>query len=466
MFVFPSWRVTMAGVLTLAGILFLKPVCASARQRESNAVYAVRRARLAKQLDGPAVLFGYTGKETNSEVARFEQEENFYYLTGHNEEGAALVILPEASKDAVSGQREILYLPPRDPAKERWNGPRIGPADPDVHERTGFALVESFENLRGHLVKFAAASQVFYTLVPVANEIGYPHASVWNDWVRQAVPQARFASLAAWVALQRQVKSPGEIAFLTRAMEVTVDSHLEAMKIMRPGLFEYQVAARMQFVHRSEGCLDEAYAPIVGAAFYSTVLHYDALEQKIKDGDIVVLDVACAQDGYTADVTRTLPANGHFTARQKEIYEIVLGAQNAALAAAKPGMILGRSAANSLHNIAYDYIDSHGKDREGRSLGRYFIHGLGHHLGLNVHDVGERTRPLEPGMVITLEPGIYIPEENLGVRIEDDVLITESGAKLLTARLPRTVAEIEALMAQGRAERESQSVPGTPAKGN
>jgi Xaa-Pro aminopeptidase len=331
-----------------------------------------------------------------------------------------------------------------------------------VHERTGFAVVESFENLRGHLVKFAAASPVFYTLLPVAGEIGYPHASVWNDWVRQAIPQARFASIAASIAALRQIKSPGEIAFLTRAMEVSMDSHLEAMKLMRPGLFEYQVAARMQYVHRNEGCLDEAYAPIVGAGFYSTVLHYDALDQKIKDGDLVVLDVACAQNGYTADITRTLPANGRFTARQREIYEIVLAAQNAALAAAKPGMILGRAEANSLHNIAYDYIDSHGKDREGRSLGRYFIHGLGHHLGLNVHDVGERTRPLEPGMVITLEPGIYIPEENLGVRIEDDVLITETGAKLLTARLPRMVVEIEALMAQARAERAGQKASASP----
>jgi len=134
----------------------------------------------------------------------------------------------------------------------------------------------------------------------------------------------------------------------------------------------------------------------------------------------------------------------------------VLAAQNAALAAAKPGMLLGRSGANSLYKIAYDYIDSHGKDREGRSLGRYFIHGLGHHLGLNVHDVGAHDRPLEAGMVVTVEPGIYIPEENLGVRIEDDILITETGAKLLTARLPRTLAEIEALMEKARAERESQ----------
>lgn len=430
---------------------------ASAREREPNSVYAGRRARLAKQLDGPVVLFGYTGKETNSEVARFEQEENFYYLTGHNEEGAALVILPGASKAGNdSGPREILFLPPRNPAAERWNGPRIGPGDAEVHERTGFAVAEPFDSLRSQLAKLGASFPTFYTLLPEPHEPGYPHAQVWNDWMRASLPQAKLASVAERVAAMRQIKSDGEIRFLTRAIEASMDAQLEAMKAMRPGLYEYQVAARMQLVHRTAGCLDEAYAPIVGAGFFSTVLHYDALDQQIRDGDIVVLDVACAQDGYTADITRTLPANGHFSARQREIYEIVLGAQNAALAAAKPGMMLGGAGPNSLHAIAKGYINSHGKDREGRSLGSYFFHGLSHHLGLNVHDVGDHDRPLEPGMVVTVEPGIYIPEENLGVRIEDDILITETGAKLLTARLPRSVAEIEALMEKARGERASR----------
>jgi len=159
--------------------------------------------------------------------------------------------------------------------------------------------------------------------------------------------------------------------------------------------------------------------------------------------------VAGQYSGYAADVTRTLPADGKFTPRQREIYEIVLGAQNAALAAMKPGVTFGE-----LQKIATDYINAHGKDKEGRTLGRYFIHGLGHHIGLNVHDPSGPYRPLEAGMVITDEPGIYIPEENLGVRIEDDVLITPTGAKLLTARLPRSPDEIEKIMAEGKAERE------------
>ena len=192
----------------------------------------------------------------------------------------------------------------------------------------------------------------------------------------------------------------------------------------------------------------EGYAPIVGAGPNSTVLHYDKLSRKIDDGDIVVLDVGAQYSGYSADITRTLPANGKFTPRQREIYEIVLGAQNAAMAALKPGMDMCGKGDKSVFKISYDYINSHGKDQHGKPLGQYFIHGLGHNIGLDVHDAGVSTaRPFEPGMVVTMEPGIYIPEENLGVRIEDDVLITETGYKLLSERLPRNPDEIEKIMA-------------------
>jgi Xaa-Pro aminopeptidase len=451
-----SRRARLSLGLVLASLLILVPLAMAGRHREPNSVFAERRARLAKQVDAPIVLFGYVGKESNTEVSRFEQEENFYYLTGHNEEGAALVIIPESWKGAkYDGPGEILFLPAHNARAERWNGPRLSPTDADVCARTGFAAVQPFDSLRAELGKMAAISPRLFTMVPGETEPGYPHRQIWSAWIRAAVPQAQLEGVETRIAALRQVKSPGEIEFLTRAMEVSVDAQLEAMKMMRPGIFEYQVAAKMQDVHRSEGCLDEAYAPIVGSGFFSTVLHYDAIDRKIGDGDVVVLDVGCEQDGYTADITRTLPANGHFTARQREIYEIVLAAQNAALAAARPGIML-RSGAISLHQIAYDYINSHGTDHRGQSLGQYFIHGLGHHLGLNVHDVSQREHPLEAGMVITLEPGIYIPEENLGVRIEDDILITETGAKLLTARLPRSVAEIEALMEKARADRGTQ----------
>ncbi len=400
------------------------------REREPNSVYAERRGKLLSQVDGPVVLAGYTGREEESQTYIFAQEDNFYYLTAHNEEGAALLLVPEranhgANAKAWDGPREILFLPPADRRR------------PDI-----------FPN--------------FYTILPYQKELGgYPHEKEWTGWLAQAAPQVKLNDVRAAIGAMRQKKSPGEIAFLAKAVDASVDAHLEAMKMMRPGLYEYQVAAKMVYIHSMEGCEAEAYAPIVGAGFNSTSLHYDQLSKKIEDGDIVVLDVGAQFSGYAADITRTLPANGKFTPRQREIYEIVLGAQNAAIAALKPGMTFARKGPNSLWQIAYDYINSHGKDKEGRSLGPYFIHGLGHHIGLDVHDAGDPSRPLEPSMVVTIEPGIYIPEENLGVRIEDDFLVTETGYKMLSDKLPRSVEEIEKIMAPSQKER-SKGKEGAP----
>jgi Xaa-Pro aminopeptidase len=444
----PIWVV--AGLLVFCG-------ASSARVRQPNAEYQARRAKLRGEVDGPVVLFGYTGHEDASALAEFFQDENFYYLSGHNEPGAALLIIPDPhGGKAMEGPREILYLPPRDLLGERWEGPRLGPADPNITDKTGFAVVEAFAGLAGELEKLAKIFSNFYTILPHANADGYPHAQNWYNWLKQTLPQANLRDITSTLGAMRQVKWPGELEVLQRAIDLSVDAQLDAMKQIRPGLHEYQVAARMEYIHKYGGCDREAYAPIVGTGFHSTVLHFDELNAEIKDGDIVVIDVGCEYGGYAADITRTLPANGKFTPRQREIYDIVLGAQNAALASLKPGMSFGRSGSNSVTQIAYDYINTHGKDKEGHSLGRYFIHGLGHHIGLDVHDAGDPYRPLEPGMVVTMEPGIYIPEENLGVRIEDDVLITQDGHKLLTARLPRDPDEIEKIMSEARTKPSAQ----------
>ena len=432
------------------------------RDREPNSIYLERRARLAAQVDCPIVLLGLTGREESSQAYIFEQEENFYYLTGHNEEGAGLIILPaKSSGDAAHSPREIFFLPVKNPQKEQWNGVRMSPADPGIEARTGFANVRPFTEMRAAVENLGKTYPCLYTILPYEKELGgYPHEKEVVDWLQQTAPQIKPRDIRAQITALRQIKSPGEIAFLQRAIDLTVDSHLEAMRMMRPGLHEYEVAARMQEVHAMGGSEAEGYAPIVGAGPNSTALHYDKLSRKIEDGDIVVIDVGAQYAGYSADITRTIPANGKFTPRQLEIYNIVLGAQNAALAAVKPGMDLCQRGGKSLHKISYDYINSHGKNLHGKSLGQYYIHDLGHNIGLNVHDPGEYCAPLEPGMVVTMEPGVYIPEENLGVRIEDDVLITESGYKLLSERLPRDPAEIERIMAQGAAQRATAAKPG------
>jgi len=441
-------------LLSLVG-LAVAPV--AARDREPASVYADRRARVVAQLKDPVLLFSYTGRENSSAAYVFMQEPNFYYLTGHNEEGAALLLVPPGGADkGWHGPNEILFLPPRNPEEEKWNGPRMGPADPGVQLKTGFATVEAFSNLKSRLTDLARSYRDVWTLTPHPDDTGYPHAREWSAWISQTVPGISLHDAAPAIGAMRQVKSPGEIALLTKAIELSVDAQIAAMRMVRPGLYEYQVAARMVEVHAYGGCETEAYSPIVGTGLHSTILHFNELDALIQDGDVVLMDVGGQYSGYTADITRTIPGNGHFTPRQKEIYEIVLGAQNAVLAAMKPGAKL-RKGPDSLYQIAYDYINTHGADGEGRSLGRYFTHGLGHHIGLEVHDAGDADRPLEPGMVITDEPGIYIPEEKIGVRIEDDVLITATGYQLLSARLPRTVGEIEKIMAEAKVSREDKS---------
>jgi Xaa-Pro aminopeptidase len=448
----------MAILLALVAAFTAGGVAQERREREPNEVYAGRRAKIAAQVDGPVILWGFTGREESSQSYVFAQEDNFYYLTGHNEEGAGMVILPapkNGEHDGWDGPREALFLPAKDPQKEKWNGVRMSPTDADITRRTGFASVQAFGEMRATLERLAKIYPInLYTILPYEKENGgYPHEKGVVHWLQMAEPQIKLKDVRGNIEALRMIKSPGEIVFLKKAIDLSVDSHLAAMKMMRPGLWEYQVAAKMVEVHAMGGSEAEGYAPIVGAGPNSTALHYDKLDRKIQDGDIVVLDVGAQYSGYSADITRTLPANGKFTARQREIYDIVLGAQNAALEALKPGMTLCKTGDRSVYKISYEYINSRGKDQQGKKLGQYYIHGLGHHIGLDVHDPGAYCKPLEPGMVVTMEPGIYIPEENLGVRIEDDVLITNSGYELLSKRLPRDPMEIEKIMTEADADR-------------
>lgn len=435
------------------------------REREPSNVYAGRRAKLAAQVDGPVILWGLTGREEFSMSVIFAQEETFYYLTGHNEEGAGLVILPAlksgAASDGWEGTREILFLPPKDPKKEKWNGVRLSPTDAGIESVTGFAKVLPFPEMRATVERLAKIYPNLHTVLPYEQEMGgYPHEKDVSEWLKLAAPQANLKDIRKTIGVMRTIKSPGELAFLQRAIDLSLDAHVEAMKMMRPGVYEYQIGAKMVEVHAMGGSEAEGYMPIVGAGPNSTALHYDKLARNIQDGDIVVIDVGAQYSGYSADITRTIPANGKFTARQREIYEIVLGAQNAAIAALKPGVDFCREekGVKSVYKVAYDYINSHGKDLHGKPLGQYFIHGLGHNIGLNVHDPGEYCKPFEAGMIVTIEPGIYIPEENLGVRIEDDFLITDTGNKFLSEKLPRNVDDIEKIMAGAATQRARETM--------
>jgi Xaa-Pro aminopeptidase len=323
----------------------------------------------------------------------------------------------------------------------------LGPDDADASARTGFSTVRDSSQFAADLRDALKAFPKIYTELTPQPESGeeYFQADMVNR-TRGIAPDASIVDARGAIARMRAVKSAGEIDLIRKAVDASVEAHLTAMKAIKPGMWEYEIAALMKYEFERRGCEWPSYPPIVGSGFLSTILHYDEDSNQMKDGDVVLMDVAGSYGGYATDITRTVPVNGHFTPRQREIYEIVLGAQNAALAAAQPGVYLGAHGTKGLNEIAYDYINTHGKDLHGQPLGQYFIHGLSHPIGLNVHDPMDYNRALEPGMVITMEPGIYLPEENIGVRIEDDVLITPDGNELLTRRLPRTVEEIEKLM--------------------
>ncbi len=378
-------------------------------------------------MDGPILLLGYTGREEESQSYVFAQEENFYYLTGHNEEGAALLLLPggktwvpkpetreKMKSSMIDGglAPEILFCPLKTTAKKSGTACACRRKILTSNRKRDSARSFPTPNF-APLSKFSPWSSPPFT----------PFFRISANWAairtkrsggldETGRPQETVKDIRGNITDLRVIKSPTEIALLRQAIDLSLDAQLEAMKMMRPGLWEYQIAAKMVEVHAMGGSETEAYAPIVGAGPNSTALHYDKLSRKIQDGDIVVMDVGAQYSGYAADITRTIPANGKYTPRQREIYDIVLGAQNAALAALKPGAIMGcRDKKNSLFNVAYNYINSHGKDQHGKGLGQYFIHGLGHNIGLNVHDPGDSCRPLQPGMVVTVEPGIYIPRK-------------------------------------------------------
>lgn len=423
---------------------------ARAFERQPVAVYHARRAALAAKIDGGvAVLFA--GEEPLLDFMAYRQDSDFFYLTGWTEPGAALL---EVAADAKTGRvaRDILFLPTRNLRMEKYTGEKMDAATPGATARTGFDEVRPMTEL----------PQVLNQLIDANRGLLY------RMWMQPTAPQA--APLASFVAttlgageaphtrdvstpisVLRDVKDAGEIALVTKASEASMAAQQAMMQAVHPGATELAVAGVMGAVWAAHGCERPSYAPIVGSGINSTVLHYSANEKTIDAGDLVTVDAACEYSMYAADITRTVPADGHFTARQREIYNIVLGAQRAAAEAFVAGKSTindrDRNDPNSLDTVAYNYINTHGKDLHGEPLGKYWLHGLGHMMGIDVHDPAAYPAVLKPGMIFTIEPGVYIPEEKIGVRLECDFLVGEDGKLIdLDAAMPHTAEEIEAAM--------------------
>jgi Xaa-Pro aminopeptidase len=338
----------------------------------------------------------------------YREDNNFFYLTGLEAPGGSLVLIGRKN----GPDSTILYLPERESATEQWTGSTLGPG-PEATRLSGVAEVRAAARSESEIERLVSG--------------------------RERLPMR---DAAAEVAPVRQIKDPEEIRRLREAVAITGEGLRAAMQAGRPGMREYELEALVEYEFRRRGAERLAFPSIVASGPNATTLHYDENRRQTRPGELIVLDVGAEYGYYAADVTRTIPVSGRFDPRQRRLYELVLGAQQAAIDGVRPGTDFA-----TLNRIAREYMRAHSGDLcGGTGCDRYFVHGLSHWLGMNVHDVGSFTRPLEPGMVFTIEPGIYLPAEGVGIRIEDDILVTRSGAEVLSSGIPRTVEEVEAAM--------------------
>ena len=392
-------------------------------------VYRERRERVMKEMgSGIAVLYARGEEDRDG----YRQDSDFYYLTGINDPESVLVLAPEQRR-----YRHRLYLAPRNPEAERWTGERA-PLGHALLEETGFDLIRRTPSLGGHLINLLQTAATVHLIKgpgppnrPLSRE-----KDLYNK-LSARWPGLEVKNLFKLLPGMRSIKEERELERMQKAIDATLAAHRIAAGAIRPGVEENWVESLIMVEFKKAGAVRPAFGSIVGAGDHSTILHYPDHDQTMRAGSLVVVDIGAEYGRYAADVTRTYPVDGRFTPRQRKVYETVLRAQNACLDMVEPGIYV-----EDLQAKAEEIIKEAG-------FGDYFIHGIGHFVGLDVHDAGLYNERLEEGMVITIEPGIYIPEEDLGVRIEDEVLVTARGAHLLTAALPRDVEGILGLMQQG-----------------
>ena len=426
-------------------------------------VYQRRRAKLAAAMGGAVAIVPTAPERVRSRDSHYPYrfDSYFYYLTGFSEPESALVIV------AGDSARSILFCRERDPEREIWDGFRFGP---DA-ARSAFGVDEAhpIADLDKMLPDLLANREAIYS--PIGADAAWDTRV--NGWINQVRARVRsgvtapreIRDVCGLLDEMRLVKGGEEIAVMRRAAAITAGAHRRAMRVTRPGRAEYEIEAELLHEFRLHGAQAPAYTPIVAGGERACVLHYVQNDGVLRDGDLLLIDAGCELDGYASDLTRTFPVNGRFSSAQREIYELVLAAQAAAITAVKPGNRWDAPHQAAVKVIAQGLIDlklikgSLAQAIETEAYRRFYMHRTGHWLGLDVHDAGDykhggEWRALAPGMMLTVEPGCYIragegvPERfaGIGVRIEDDVLVTEGGSEVLTGNAPKTIDEVEALV--------------------
>ncbi|MDI4636438.1 MULTISPECIES: Xaa-Pro aminopeptidase [Halomonadaceae] len=393
----------------------------------------------------------------------FRQRSDFHYLTGFPEPDALLLLLP-----GREAGESVLFCQERNPAIEAWTGVRLGIEGALAH----FAIDEAFENpVRvEHLAELIDGRETLYLLLDDADSLALAdevRSELKGRARRGATAPQALADLAPLLHEQRLIKSEAELALLRHAGKVSAKAHVRAMRTARPGLNEYHLQAELEHEFRWQGAQGPAYDSIVGGGANACVLHYIENRDPLEAGELVLIDAGAEFDLYAGDITRTFPVSGCFSSPQRQLYDIVLAAQERAIEAVTPGATLAAIHQGVVRDLSRGLLELGLLDGDLETViseeryKRFYLHSTSHWLGLDVHDVGSyrrdgEPRPLVPGMVLTVEPGLYIPDEEdipapfrgIGIRIEDDVAVTAEGHEVLTAGVPKRVAEIEALMAK------------------
>lgn len=393
-----------------------------------------KRERVLRALkDSVGIVFA--GEASSDLTGRWRPDPNFEYLTGITDEPGAILLFDP--KHEIAYKRTVLFLKPLDPELEKWDGARDF-IDSKLVAKYGVQTIFRTSKFSMIMNIVCKRSRKFACLHPFAGH-DQPVSSDLDIFQKicQRIPGCTIVDETELLARMRSVKSLNERACMKEAVRISAMGYDEVLRSMKPGMNEFEVQEILEHAYRSNGSRGPAYNTIAGAGFNSTVLHYEANDQALKKGDLIVIDSGADYNGYAADVTRTYPVSGKFTKRQREIYSIVLKALEASLRKVRAGCTF-----KQIDKASRDIIKKAG-------YGDYFIHGIGHHLGLEVHDITPEGS-IKTGAVITIEPGIYIPDENLGVRIEDDVVVTQTGCTNMSASIPRSISAIERAMSSRR----------------
>ena len=399
--------------------------------------YAQRRRKLAEAIGrGVIALVGSTESEGRSGFTGFRQESSFFYLTGHEEPGAALLIAP-----ARGGlpYREILFL--ADPAgrSREWSGPSLQPEDAG---HLGFAEVLTESKFRRSLRSFLRDRARLAGLAE-ARPADDVQARSRHERLVEAAGREPTRDIRLPLAALRSIKSPAEVSLIQASVEATEVGFRDAWARVADGATEREVAAGLIGGAFRAGCERLAFAPIVAAGSHATILHYQRNSGRLEDGQMLLIDAGGERARYAADISRSIPVSGRFSEKQRLLYEAVLEALEQALNAVKPGAVLGGAARNSIESVAQRVL----RRRAPRGADSYLPHAIGHHVGLDVHDPTPPGRALEPGMVLAIEPGLYLPEEGIGIRVEDMVEVTGDGCRVMSTGLPRSADALEAALA-------------------